>query len=221
MSWQTYVDEHLMCDIDGHHLSAAAIVGHDGNVWAKSDSFPQLCSFSIRLFCLDIGIGNKCDTILEMVQLLNRGNDRIRFRVALLLRFSCAFAKGQLKRSKKASKWTEMMNEKKWRNQLTGLKNFMQFGVAFPRLRTETKVEVLLLTFKPQEITAIMNDFNEPGSLAPTGLFLGPNKYMVIQGEAGSVIRGKKSFIVCVRLNAVSADLNNVFMIFFGDILIN
>ncbi|KAI0522526.1 hypothetical protein M5K25_004724 [Dendrobium thyrsiflorum] len=87
MSWQTYVDEHLMCDIDGHHLSAAAIVGHDGNVWAKSDSFPQ---------------------------------------------------------------------------------------------------------FKPQEITAIMNDFNEPGSLAPTGLFLGPNKYMVIQGEAGSVIRGKK-----------------------------
>ncbi|KAJ1393569.1 Profilin [Sesbania bispinosa] len=43
MSWQTYVDEHLMCDIDGtgHHLSAAAIIGHDGSVWAQSSSFPQ------------------------------------------------------------------------------------------------------------------------------------------------------------------------------------
>ncbi|KAL1804887.1 hypothetical protein DCAR_0830685 [Daucus carota subsp. sativus] len=44
MSWQTYVDEHLMCDIDGtgHHLTAAAIVGHDGSVWAQSSSFPQV-----------------------------------------------------------------------------------------------------------------------------------------------------------------------------------
>jgi len=44
MSWQTYVDEHLMCDIDGtgHHLTAAAIIGHDGSVWAQSTSFPQV-----------------------------------------------------------------------------------------------------------------------------------------------------------------------------------
>lgn len=44
MSWQTYVDEHLMCDIDGNgqHLAAAAIVGHDGSPWAKSASFPQV-----------------------------------------------------------------------------------------------------------------------------------------------------------------------------------
>lgn len=43
MSWQTYVDDHLMCDIDGtgHHLSDAAIIGHDGSVWAQSSSFPQ------------------------------------------------------------------------------------------------------------------------------------------------------------------------------------
>ncbi|KAF5935183.1 hypothetical protein HYC85_026312 [Camellia sinensis] len=46
--------------------------------------------------------------------------------------------------------------------------------------------------FKPEEITAIMNDFAEPGSLAPTGLYLGGTKYMVIQGEPGAVIRGKK-----------------------------
>ncbi|XP_050365997.1 profilin-6 [Argentina anserina] len=87
MSWQAYVDDHLMCDIDGHHLTAAAIVGHDGSVWAKNSSFPQ---------------------------------------------------------------------------------------------------------FKAEEVAAIMKDFDEPGSLAPTGLHLGGTKYMVIQGESGAVIRGKK-----------------------------
>ncbi|CAO2186005.1 unnamed protein product [Urochloa humidicola] len=87
MSWQAYVDDHLLCNIDGQGLTAAAILGHDGAVWAQSDAFPQV---------------------------------------------------------------------------------------------------------KPEEITAIMNDFNEPGSLAPTGLYLGGSKYMVIQGEPGVVIRGKK-----------------------------
>ncbi|KAH7682021.1 Profilin protein [Dioscorea alata] len=88
MSWQTYVDEHLMCEIDNQHLTAAAILGNqDGSVWAQSESFPVV---------------------------------------------------------------------------------------------------------KPEEITGIVNDFNEPGYLAPTGLFLGGTKYMVIQGEPGAVIRGKK-----------------------------
>ncbi|KAK3213028.1 hypothetical protein Dsin_017734 [Dipteronia sinensis] len=90
MSWQQYVDEHLMCEIDDdqqQHLTCAAIIGHDGTVWAQSNAFPQ---------------------------------------------------------------------------------------------------------FTPAEITGIMNDFAEPGSLAPTGLFLGGVKYMVIQGESGAVIRGKK-----------------------------
>lgn len=48
------------------------------------------------------------------------------------------------------------------------------------------------LQFKPEEMTAINKDFDEPGSLAPTGLHLGGTKYMVIQGEPGAVIRGKK-----------------------------
>ncbi|KAF3659859.1 Cell division control protein 2 -like protein [Capsicum annuum] len=87
MSWQTYVDDHLMCEIEGNRLTSAAIIGQDGSVWAQSATFPQ---------------------------------------------------------------------------------------------------------FKPEEITAIMNDFAEPGTLAPTGLYLGGTKYMVIQGEAGAVIRGKK-----------------------------
>ncbi|XP_057765227.1 profilin-2 [Salvia miltiorrhiza] len=90
MSWQTYVDEHLMCDIEGNaglKLASAAIMGHDGAVWAQSANFPQ---------------------------------------------------------------------------------------------------------FKPDEINGILTDFNEPGHLAPTGLFVAGQKYMVIQGEPGAVIRGKK-----------------------------
>lgn len=44
-----------------------------------------------------------------------------------------------------------------------------------------------------------MKDFDEPGHLAPTGLHLGGTKYMVIQGEPGAVIRGKKvkSLFLC------------------------
>jgi profilin len=43
MSWQSYVDDHLMYEISpGHCLSAAAIIGLDGNVWAQSATFPAL-----------------------------------------------------------------------------------------------------------------------------------------------------------------------------------
>lgn len=51
---------------------------------------------------------------------------------------------------------------------------------------------LICMQFKPEEVAAIMKDFDEPGSLAPTGLHLGGTKYMVIQGESGAVIRGKK-----------------------------
>ncbi|KAF5756176.1 putative profilin [Helianthus annuus] len=47
MSWQAYVNEHLMCEIEGNHLTAAAIIGHDGRIWAQSASFPQVC----LIFC--------------------------------------------------------------------------------------------------------------------------------------------------------------------------
>ena len=51
MSWQTYIDEHLMCEIEGtnHRLTAAAILGIDGSMWAQSASFPQV-SDSINRF---------------------------------------------------------------------------------------------------------------------------------------------------------------------------
>ena len=46
-----------------------------------------------------------------------------------------------------------------------------------------------------------MNDFNEPGSLAPIGLFIGSTKYMVIQGESGVVIRGKKVTVLFLSMS--------------------
>ncbi|MQM11146.1 hypothetical protein Taro_044052 [Colocasia esculenta] len=115
MSWQPYVDEHLMCELEGGQtLRAAAIVGHDGSVWAQSKSFPQIC--------------------------ITENNQP-----------HC------------------------------GQKNQAKLGSLLD-----------VVKFKPEEITAIMNDLTEPGSLALTGLHLGDTKYMVIQGEAGAVIRGKK-----------------------------
>ncbi|KAL2928984.1 Profilin [Bienertia sinuspersici] len=56
------------------------------------------------------------------------------------------------------------------------------------------------MQFKQPEIESIMKEFDEPNTLAPTGLFLGGEKYMVIQGEPGAVIRGKKGpGGVCVK----------------------
>ncbi|KAI4974606.1 hypothetical protein ZWY2020_048213 [Hordeum vulgare] len=42
MSWKTYVDGQLLCDIDGQRLAAAAILGHDGAVWAQSEHFADV-----------------------------------------------------------------------------------------------------------------------------------------------------------------------------------
>ncbi|KAJ7545713.1 hypothetical protein O6H91_08G006500 [Diphasiastrum complanatum] len=88
MSWQTYIDDHLLADLgNGRRLTSAAIVGQDGNVWAQSDNFPAL---------------------------------------------------------------------------------------------------------KPQEIANIVRGFVDSGEIAQNGLYIGGTKYMVIQGEPGAVIRGKK-----------------------------
>ena len=48
MSWQTYVDDHLLCDLpNGGQLSHAAIVGLDGGVWAQSASFPAVSASEV------------------------------------------------------------------------------------------------------------------------------------------------------------------------------
>ncbi|KAJ7294166.1 hypothetical protein O6H91_16G011600 [Diphasiastrum complanatum] len=88
MSWQAYIDDHLLADLgEGRRLTAAAIIGLDGTVWAQSSNFP---------------------------------------------------------------------------------------------------------TVKPEEVTRIVNGFIDSGDLAQSGLYLGETKYLVIQGEIGAVIRGKK-----------------------------
>ncbi|KAI9081200.1 hypothetical protein K1719_036822 [Acacia pycnantha] len=47
MSWQSYLDEHLMCEaVEGHTLDSAAITGNGGAVWAQSSAFPQVLRFS-------------------------------------------------------------------------------------------------------------------------------------------------------------------------------
>ncbi|KAF7148374.1 hypothetical protein RHSIM_Rhsim03G0017600 [Rhododendron simsii] len=51
-------------------------------------------------------------------------------------------------------------------------------------------------TFKPKEITAIMNDFAEPGTLAPTGLYLGGTKYTVIDPRRSRGCHKRKEVIM-------------------------
>eukprot|EP00884_Botryococcus_braunii_P008741 jgi/Botrbrau1/17869/Bobra.0845s0002.1 len=43
------------------------------------------------------------------------------------------------------------------------------------------------------EAKAIMTEFQNPGTIATAGLFVGGNKYIVIPGEPGEVIRGRKN----------------------------
>lgn len=42
MSWQAYVDDHLMPLPSGAELTHGAILGIDGGVWAQSPNFPEL-----------------------------------------------------------------------------------------------------------------------------------------------------------------------------------
>lgn len=63
---------------------------------------------------------------------------------------------------------------------------------------------------KAEEMKAILTDFDEPGHLAPTGLFLGGTKYMVIQGEAGAVIRGKKVLYITFQPNPYNIHKGNL-----------
>jgi profilin len=42
------------------------------------------------------------------------------------------------------------------------------------------------------EVTALVNGFNDPTQLATNGIKLAGEKYMMVAGEPGEVIRGKK-----------------------------
>ncbi|CAG0881808.1 unnamed protein product [Darwinula stevensoni] len=52
MSWQDYIDKQL---IGSKNISQAAIAGHDGNVWAKSDGFNVSKEEIVRLMA---GLGD-------------------------------------------------------------------------------------------------------------------------------------------------------------------
>ncbi len=53
---QEYVDKNLMCPLDseGATLQSAALVGHDGGVWAQSEAFPAItaeeCEALMKVF---------------------------------------------------------------------------------------------------------------------------------------------------------------------------
>lgn len=71
MSWQDYVDKQLMAS---RCVTKAAIAGHDGNVWAKSEGFEV--SFSLCLttwtFVNVILEVKLCEKLVFSVQCVNR-----------------------------------------------------------------------------------------------------------------------------------------------------
>jgi len=44
----------------------------------------------------------------------------------------------------------------------------------------------------PQELKAVISKFDDPGTLAASGIMVGGMKYMYLSGRPGEVIRGKK-----------------------------
>jgi profilin len=49
MSWQEYVDDHLLAELaSGGRLSQGAIIGHGGQVWAQSEGFPALTDLEVQ-----------------------------------------------------------------------------------------------------------------------------------------------------------------------------
>ena len=49
----------------------------------------------------------------------------------------------------------------------------------------------MVMQMKPNEVTSMMNEFDNPGSLDPTGFHIGGSGYNVLRGEPDAVIRGK------------------------------
>ncbi|KAL4450661.1 hypothetical protein ABPG77_001017 [Micractinium sp. CCAP 211/92] len=101
MSWQAYVDDHLMCQLPGGgQLAHAAIWGQDGGIWAQDASFPAVT---------------------------------------------------------------------------------------------------------PEEIAALVAGFTDPSALAQNGLRFGGEKYMMVAGEPGEVLRGKKGAAGCTLKKTATA----------------
>lgn len=52
------------------------------------------------------------------------------------------------------------------------------------------------MQISPEEIQKLNNGFEENSELPSKGLFLGGAKYMVVQGDPGIVVRGKKVRVI-------------------------
>lgn len=49
MSWQPYVDDHLLAELPhGGTLEHAALVSHEGDVWAQSPNFPEVSTTEVQ-----------------------------------------------------------------------------------------------------------------------------------------------------------------------------
>ena len=49
MSWASYITDHLMVALpNGHTLTHAAIIGHDGGVWASNAEFPEMDEAQVK-----------------------------------------------------------------------------------------------------------------------------------------------------------------------------
>lgn len=56
MSWQEYVDDHLLAELpSGGRLSQGAIVGQDGAVWAQSEGFPSITDKEVEAIMQEFG----------------------------------------------------------------------------------------------------------------------------------------------------------------------
>lgn len=56
MSWQDYVDKQLLAS---RCVTKAAIAGHDGNVWAKSEGFEVSANIGFQSTCFELGFGSR------------------------------------------------------------------------------------------------------------------------------------------------------------------
>merc|ERR1711928_30629 len=72
MSWQSYVDEQL---IASGMVTAAAIAGHDGNIWAKSNGFnasPDEVKRLLSNWGPNLAMGVHCQRLQVHVPVLKR-----------------------------------------------------------------------------------------------------------------------------------------------------
>lgn len=58
----------------------------------------------------------------------------------------------------------------------------------------------MVMQLKPNEVASMMNEFENPGSLALTGFYIGGSSYCVIRGEPGTIIRGAGKIVLSSNL---------------------